>query len=96
MLSGYLLRLSPIQYWIPRTSKRFENNVPSVHIILTPDLVLEPEGDVVAEDDPIAELQGRGLPGDADTVRRERVTLDKLRSSSRNWNRYVFFSFRKC
>ena len=83
MLSGYLLRLSPIQYWIPRTSKRFENNVLNVSI-LTPDLVLEPEGDVVAEDDAVAELQGRRLPGHAHTVWRERVTLHKLGGSSRN------------
>ena len=46
--------------------------------LLTPDLVLEPVGHVVAEDDAVAELEGRRPPGDADTARGERVTLDKL------------------
>ena len=51
---------------------------------LTSDLVLEPVGDVVAEYDAIAELQGRGLPGQADAAWGERVTLHKLRRRARN------------
>ena len=64
--------------------------------LLTPDLVLEPEGDVVAEDDAVAELQGRRLPGDTDAIRGERVTLDKLRSSPGDCRVLVINSVRKC
>ena len=64
--------------------------------LLTPDLVLEPEGDVVAEDDAVAELQGRRLPGDAHAIRGERVTLDKLGGSPGHCKVLVINSVRKC